>query len=149
VTAIGPSGSPVTIHQLPAHVYSDAIGLWERTGLTRPWNDPDADLHRAMTGTASTVLAAIEHDELLATAMVGHDGHRGWVYYLAVTPAEQGRGLGRRLMQACEEWVQARDIPKIQLMVRADNAPVAAFYERLGYADAQVVVLGRRLHVLP
>ena len=150
MTANEPSGSPGTIRKLPEHLHSDAIGLWERTGLTRPWNDPAADLHRALTGTASTVLAAVEHDELLATAMVGHDGHRGWVYYLAVTPAQQGRGLGRRLMQACEQWVQARGIPKIQLMVRADNAPVTAFYERLGYADAHVVVLGRRLdRVLP
>ena len=98
-----------------------------------------------MTGSTSTVLAAVEHDELLATAMVGHDGHRGWVYYLAVTPAEQGRGLGRRVLQACEQWVHARGIPKIQLMVRADNAPVADFYQRLGYAEAHVVVLGRRL----
>ncbi len=77
--------------------------------------------------------------------MVGHDGHRGWVYYLAVTPAEQRRGLGRRLMQGCEEWVRARDIPKLQLMVRTDNTPAAAFYQRLGYAVAEVTVLGRRL----
>ena len=118
-----PSSSPGTIHQLPEHLYSDAIGLWERTGLSRPWNDPDADLHRALTGTTSTVLAAVEHEELLATAMVGHDGHRGCVYYLAVTPAAQGRGLGRRLMHACEQWIQARGIPKIQLMLRAENAP--------------------------
>ena len=48
-------------------------------------------------------------------------------------------------MQACEEWVRACGIPKLQLMVRADNAPVVAYYDRLGYADAQVVVLGRRL----
>ncbi len=145
VTAVNPSGSPVMIRRLPEHLYSDAVALWQQTGLTRPWNDPTADLRLAMTGSASTVLAAIERDALLATAMVGHDGHRGWVYYLAVTPAQQGRGLGRRMVQACEEWVRARGVPKIQLMVRTDNAPVAAFYERLGYADAQVVVLGRRL----
>jgi ribosomal protein S18 acetylase RimI-like enzyme len=145
VTAVNPSGSSRTIQQLPECLYDDAVALWQQTGLTRPWNDPSADLHRAMTGSASTVLAAVEHDDLLATAMVGHDGHRGWVYYLAVTPAEQGRGLGRRLMQACEQWVQARGVPKLQLMVRPDNTSVAAFYERLGYADAQVVVLGRRL----
>ena len=134
-----------TIQPLPEHLYGEAVALWQQTGLTRPWNDPAADLHRAMTGSASTVLAVVEHDELLATAMVGHDGHRGWVYYLAVMPAEQGRGFGRRLMQACEEWVRACGICKLQLMVRADNAPVVAFYDRLGYADAQVVVLGRRL----
>ncbi len=97
-------------------------------------------------GTGSTVLAAVDQGALLATAMVGHDGHRGWVYYLAVTPTGQGQGLGRRMMQACERWVQASGVPKLQLMVRADNAVVLAFYRRLGYVDDQVTVLGRRLH---
>jgi len=69
------------------------------------------------------VLAAVGQDALLGTAMVGHDGHRGWVYYLAVAPREQRRGLGRRLMQACEQWVHARGIPKLQLMVRATTPP--------------------------
>ena len=135
----------ITVEPLPEHLYEDAIALWELAGLTRPWNDPAADLHRAMTGSGSTVLAVLEDDRLLATAMVGQDGHRGWVYYLAVSPVEQRRGLGRRLMLACEAWARLRGIPKLQLMVRADNAPAAAFYQRLGYADAQVVVLGRRL----
>ena len=135
----------ISVEPLPEHLYGAAVALWHDAGLTRPWNDPATDLHRAMTGTASTVLAALEDDALLATAMVGHDGHRGWVYYLAVTPVERRRGLGRRLVLACEEWARARGVPKLQLMVRADNAPAAVFYERLGYADAQVVVLGRRL----
>ena len=133
------------VQPLPEHLYGAAVTLWQQTGLTRPWNDPVDDLHRAMTGTASTVLAVVEHDALLATAMVGHDGHRGWMYYLAVTPAQRGRGLGRRLVQASETWVRARGIPKLQLMVRTDNASVTAFYTRLGYTDAGVVVLGRRL----
>jgi ribosomal protein S18 acetylase RimI-like enzyme len=79
------------------------------------------------------------------TAMVGHDGHRGWVYYLAVDPAHQGCGLGRALMTACEEWVRHRGIPKIQLMVRRTNPHVVAFYETLGYVEAEIVVLGRFL----
>lgn len=135
----------MTIRPLPEHLYDDAVALWRQTGLTRPWNDPTADLHRAVEGSASTVLAAVEQGVLRGTAMVGHDGHRGWLYYLAVAPAEQGRGLGRRLVGACEQWVRDRGVPKLQLMVRADNAHAVAFYERLGYADAGVTVLGRRL----
>jgi ribosomal protein S18 acetylase RimI-like enzyme len=77
--------------------------------------------------------------------MVGHDGHRGWVYYLAVDTAARGCGLGRQMMEACECWVQSQGIPKIQLMVRTTNKAVVGFYEHLGYADANVVVLGRRL----
>lgn len=134
------------IEPLPEALYGAATELWHDSGLTRPWNDPEADLRRAVSGSTSAVLAAIGDDGcLLATAMVGHDGHRGWVYYLAVDSAARGRGLGRRMMEACETWVQSRGIPKIQLMVRATNRSAVGFYERLGYSDADVMVLGRRL----
>jgi ribosomal protein S18 acetylase RimI-like enzyme len=138
--------SAVRIEPLPERLYDAAIRLWQDSGLTRPWNDPEADLRRAAGGGSSCVLAAIGDDDgLLATAMVGHDGHRGWVYYLAVGAAQRGRGLGRQMMQACEDWVRSRGIPKIQLMVRATNRGTIGFYEHLGYADSDVVVLGRRL----
>lgn len=131
---------------LPEACYGAAVRLWHDAGLTRPWNDPEADLRRAVSGSASDVLAAIGDDgRLMATAMVGHDGHRGWVYYLAVDAAAQGRGLGKQMMAACEEWVRSRDIPKIQLMIRAANRSVLGFYEHLGYVEAETVVLGRRL----
>lgn len=77
--------------------------------------------------------------------MVGHDGHRGWVYYLAVHPVRQRQGIGRALMHASEQWVRDRGIPKIQLMVRDTNPAAAAFYAALGYEDAKVTVLGRFL----
>jgi ribosomal protein S18 acetylase RimI-like enzyme len=131
---------------LPQALHADAVALWRASGLTRPWNDPDADLQRALQGPDSTVLACVEAGAgLLATAMVGHDGHRGWVYYLAVAPEARGRGLARRMMEACEAWVAERGIKKIQLMVRSDNPEVAGFYEHLGYERSDVVVLGRRL----
>jgi ribosomal protein S18 acetylase RimI-like enzyme len=77
--------------------------------------------------------------------MVGHDGHRGWVYYLAVADAARGEGLGRELMVAAEAWLVERDIPKIQFMVRNDNTAVLEFYDHLGYATQDCLVLGRRL----
>lgn len=83
----------VKITELPAHLSADAVALWSECGLTRPWNDPDEDLRRAMRGGDSTVLACLRQGQLLATAMVGHDGHRAWVYYLAVREAERKHGL--------------------------------------------------------
>lgn len=130
---------------LPSGLAQAAVCLWRECDLTRPWNDPDADLSRALRGSSSTVLAAVADGELRGTVMVGHDGHRGWVYYLAVRPDQRGKGLGRELMVAAEAWLLDRGVPKLQLMVRADNAAVVAFYERLGYADQEVVVLGRFL----
>ncbi|HUR50699.1 MAG TPA: GNAT family acetyltransferase [Mycobacteriales bacterium] len=134
------------IADLPAHLGDAAVVLWQECGLTRPWNDPQADLTRALAGTSSTVLADVtEAGTLKGTAMVGHDGHRAWVYYLAVAPEARGTGLGRALMTACEEWAAARGMPKLMLMVRSDNAAVVAFYERLGYLVEETAVMGRRL----
>lgn len=130
---------------LPEALRPRAVALWAAGGLTRPWNDPDADLARALAGPSSTVLAALADEVLLGTVMVGHDGHRGWVYYLAVDPERRGAGTGRALMAAAEAWLAERGIPKVQLMVRGDNAGVVGWYESLGYADQGVVVLGRFL----
>ena len=135
-------GRPV---ELPASLREEAVALWEECGLTRPWNDPRADLDRALAGESSTVLAVLSEGRLLGTAMVGHDGHRGWVYYLAVAPAARGSGLGRELMAAAEEWVAARGIPKLMLMVRLSNTAVLGLYEQLGYVVEDTAVLGRRL----
>ncbi len=110
-----------------------ALELWLQVGLTRAWNDPRDDLSRALVGPSSTVLGGIEDHTLIATAMVGHDGHRGWVYYLAVHPDMEGRGHGRAMMNACEAWLAARHVPKLNIMVRADNAAAIGFYEAVGY----------------
>jgi ribosomal protein S18 acetylase RimI-like enzyme len=135
----------VSVAPLPDHLHGEAVALWEACGLTRPWNDAAADLRRALQGPASTVLASVHDGQLVGTAMVGHDGHRGWLYYLAVREDARGCGLGRALVAACETWTAGHGIPKLQLMVRTGNGPVVAFYERLGYATGDVVVLGRRL----
>lgn len=121
------------------------VALWEACGLTRPWNDPRADIALALATPASDILVIREGADVVASAMVGFDGHRGWVYYLAVAPTARGKGLGREIMHACEVWLRARGSPKIQFMVRQDNAPALGFYERLGYDVQGVVTLGRRL----
>ncbi len=124
---------------------AEAIALWHDSGLTRPWNDPQADLHRAMNSPCATVLAAFARSVLIGTAMVGYDGHRGWVYYLAVRADRQRAGVGRDLMRASERWLIERDVPKINLMLRTANVDVLTFYESLGYEDGEVVVLGKFL----
>jgi ribosomal protein S18 acetylase RimI-like enzyme len=123
----------------------DAAELWRAVDLTRPWNDPLDDLRRALAGPTSTVLAGTEDGTLLATAMVGHDGHRGWVYYLAVRESEQRRGLGGAMMRACEAWLAERGVPKLNIMVRGDNAAARSFYERIGYGLDDVATMSRRL----
>lgn len=133
------------IRPLPPAQLEEAIELWRQTGLTRPWNDPHDDARRALAGPASTILAGFDGETLLATAMVGHDGHRGWVYYVAVAPTAQGRGHGREMMQACEAWLVSRRVPKLNLMVRGDNPRARRFYRGLDYEPDDVIVLSRRL----
>jgi ribosomal protein S18 acetylase RimI-like enzyme len=133
------------IGPLPPAQFDAAIQLWHDAGLTRPWNDPSQDLRRAIADPASNVLAGIEAETLLATAMVGDDGHRGWVYYLAVQPDARGRGHGHAMMQACEAWLVERGVPKLNVMVRDDNPTARGFYTSLGYKPSDVVVLSRTL----
>lgn len=121
------------------------IDLWERCGSTRPWNPPHRDFDAALAGASSTVLIAREGDAVVGSVMVGFDGHRGWVYYLAVAPEKRLAGLGRALMAAAERWLRARHAPKLQLMVRDGNDDALDFYRALGFADQPVAVLGRFL----
>ena len=109
------------------------VDLWQRCCLTRPWNDPHADIALARRSTDTAVLVGHVNETVAATVMVGFDGHRGWVYYLAVEPALHGGGRGREMMTAAETWLRARDVPKLMLMVRETNTAVAGFYASLGY----------------
>lgn len=77
--------------------------------------------------------------------MTGHDGHRGWVYYLAVAAEAQHKGVAHRLMAAAEAWCAAAGVSRLNLMVRAGNAGVIGFYDRLGYRQSDVVVLQKDL----
>lgn len=121
------------------------VALWHACGLTRPWNDPAADFALALRTQAATVLVARDRAEVAGSVMVGFDGHRGWIYYLAVDPAQRRGGLGRALMAAAEAWLKARGCPKIQLMVREDNDAALGFYQALGMERQAVVTLGRFL----
>ena len=133
------------IRELKAADRDAATGLWQDAGLTRPWNEPTSDFDRALSGTTSAVLGALDAGELAATVMVGHDGHRGWAYYLAVKPGNRRSGLGRRMMQEAERWLRERGAVKLNLMVRDSNSAALGFYQHLGYEDSRVTVLARWL----
>jgi ribosomal protein S18 acetylase RimI-like enzyme len=121
------------------------IALWSDCGLTRPWNDPMKDIAFARGKPNSDVLVGEAGRRLVASAMVGHDGHRGMLYYLAVHPAEQGRGYGKAMVEAAERWLEDRGVWKINLLVRTENAKVRAFYESLGYEISDVFCMARRI----
>ena len=121
------------------------VALWDRCGLTRPWNDPRKDIARKLAVQADLFLIATCGGDVIATVMAGYDGHRGWINYLAVDPARRRAGLGRRLMNEAEARLRDLGCPKINLQVRGDNRDAIAFYERLGFAADDTVSLGKRL----
>ena len=125
---------------------SDAVvRLWRECGLTRPWNDPYRDIARKREVQPDLFLVLEEQRELIGTAMIGFDGHRGWVYYLAVAESRRAQGYGRALMAEAERRLVELGCPKIMLMVRADNSEVIDLYEHLGYGLESTVVMGKRL----
>lgn len=121
-----------------------AVALWKAAGLTRPWNDPRADFDLALKIPTSAILLASDGEHLLGSVMVGFDGHRGWVYYLATAPDRRRQGIGQQLMLAAEDWLKALGSPKIQLMVRGDNHIARGFYDAIGYELQDVVTLAKR-----
>jgi ribosomal protein S18 acetylase RimI-like enzyme len=135
----------LTISPIEDNDRTEVIRLWRRAGLVREWNDPSGDIALARKERNSTILLGRHEGALVASVLVGHDGHRGWVYYVSVDPDHRSKGYGRDIMTAAENWLRARGIAKLQLMIRGDNAKVHAFYESLGYYDQKRVTFAKWL----
>lgn len=132
------------------------IAIWQACDLTRPWNNPRADIARKLAVQpelffigchAKTPIATP-----IATAMFGYDGHRGWLYYFAVLPEYQNKGYGRALLAHGEAALTAMGCPKINLQIRDTTTnttgitdTVTAFYEKSGYRADAVLSYGKRL----
>ena len=121
------------------------IELWRRCGLVRPANDPARDIARKLAHSPELFLVGTIDGELVATAMAGYDGHRGWINYLAVTPNRQNEGLGTRIMALAERSLGELGCPKINLQLRTTNAHVREFYGKIGFLEDDVISLGKRL----
>ena len=140
--------APVSAMQIRPFLDSDeaaVIALWEAAGLTRSWNDPRKDIERKRGVQREWFLVGETAGAVMAAVMIGYDGHRGWINYLAVAPAHQRHGHARALMREAERLLGDAGCPKINLQVRTTNAQVIAFYERIGYKQDDVVSFGRRL----
>jgi ribosomal protein S18 acetylase RimI-like enzyme len=136
---------PQTIRPFAEADTEAVVGLWRECGLTRPWNDPYKDIARKLQVQRELFLVGEADGAIVSSVMAGYEGHRGWVYYLAVAPSHRQRGFARELMQHVEAALLARGCPKISLLVRSTNTAVLDFYARIGYAQDPAVPLGKRL----
>ncbi len=121
------------------------VALWHECDLVRPWNDPIKDIGRKLRIQRELFLVGFRNGRLVATVMAGYEGHRGWINYLAVAPNSRKRGFGRLLMDEAEARLREMGCPKINLHVRRSNAEAARFYRSMGYAEDDVLSMGKRL----
>lgn len=137
---------PLTIRSAEAEDEAGVIALWRACDLVASYNDPAADFRFAMAGACSGVLIAVDEiGRISGSVMVGHDGHRGWLYYVAAAPHARGSGIGRQMVQAAEHWLCRRGVVKAQLLVRETNSKVVSFYEHLGFETAPRTVMAKWL----
>ncbi|GMQ90645.1 MAG: GNAT family acetyltransferase [Gammaproteobacteria bacterium] len=130
--------------------FAAVLTLWEACDLVRAWNPPAGDIALCRNTASSELFVGVRAsrtiaETLIATVMTGSDGHRGWLYYLAVDPASRGEGLARAMVGHAEDWLAGHGIRKVELMIRDDNIAVRDFYARIGYQPEARVVMSRWL----
>lgn len=122
------------------------VELWREVFPNAPtWNVPEADIARKLKVQRELFLVATIGSEIVGTVMGGYDGHRGWVYYVVVSPRHRRQGIGTALMKRVEEGLTRLGCPKINLQVRVSNEEVVRFYTSLGYEVEERVSMGKRL----
>ena len=123
----------------------EITNIWEECNLTRPWNNPSDDIKNAILTSTSTILLLCDESRIIGTVMVGYDGHRGWIYYLAVAKEFQKMGLGKKLVLESESWLKSNNVPKVNLMIRSSNGEVKQFYESCDYKISDVITMEKWL----
>jgi ribosomal protein S18 acetylase RimI-like enzyme len=124
---------------------ADVISLWQECELVVPWNNPLSDIARKTADSPQLFFIGRLDGKLVASCMAGYDGHRGWVYFLAVRKLHRRKGLAARLMSHVEKKLIELGCPKLELMVRNSNSNVISFYRSIGFDRDPVTLLSKRL----
>ena len=121
------------------------IFIWEQCGLVRSWNNPNLDIQRKLSFQKDLFFIGELDNEIIATAMFGYDGHRGWLNYFAVIPKYQKKGFGGKLLNFGETILTEKGCPKLNIQIRTENIEAMNFYKRVGYTEDAAVSFGKRL----
>ncbi len=122
------------------------IALWNKAGLLKPYHLPEEEFRSAVTGLTSAIFIAKENNAIIGTVLAGFEGHRGWIYRLAVDPDYRERGIGAQLMTHAERWIKTEfNPPHMMLLVREENSGVMDFYKKRGYAASKTTLLWKDL----
>ena len=139
------SSSNLAIRQFVSNDTNRVIFIWEQCDLVRNWNNPNFDIQRKLNFQKELFFVGLLNDEIIATAMFGYDGHRGWLNYFAVLPNFQKRGFGKQLMTFGEMVLIEKGCPKLNLQIRNDTTKAINFYQNVGYKEDAAVSFGKRL----
>jgi ribosomal protein S18 acetylase RimI-like enzyme len=122
------------------------IALWKQVfAYPEPRNDPATSIRRKLAAQRNLFFVAIADGKVVGTVMGGYDGHRGWIYSLAVDPAHQRQKVGTTLVRHVEKALAEHGAPKINLQVLSTNAGAIQFYRRLGYCIEERISMGKVL----
>ena len=124
---------------------TQVIDLWKKCNLIKSWNDPNKDIDRKLKVNDNLFLIVEFNKVIIGSAMIGYDGHRGSLYYLAVDPKHQGKGVGKMLMKEIEKRLIEVGCPKINVFIRNSNIEVKEFYQSIDYEEQNCLVYGKRL----
>lgn len=121
------------------------VDLWKKCGLIVPQNDPVQDIRKKIDFQPDLFFVALLNDNVIGSIMVGYEGHRGWLNYLAVLPEHQNHGYGRKMVEKAVYELEKLDCGKINLQVRRSNVSAVEFYRHLGFKEDDVTSMGKRL----
>ena len=124
---------------------SEVVDLWKLCNLIVPKNDPVVDIHEKMNFQPNLFLVGITKDTLIGSIMIGYEGHRGWINYLAIHPKYRMRGFGAMLMDHATTLLKSMGCKKINVQIRNSNISVIEFYKKCGFSDDDVVGYGKRI----
>jgi len=140
----------LSIRRFDARDTPAVIALWQQAfpeyrDATKPQRNPHLSIANKLATQPELFFVAVLEERVVGTVMGGYDGHRGWLYSLAVDESWRRHGIGTRLVAHVEEALTALGCPKLNLQVLSAKSDVRAFYEALGYRADEVVSLGKRL----
>ncbi len=136
----------LTIRTATSEDESPVTALWRACNLVASYNDPSRDFRFARAKEGSDILVGLNGEQaIVGSVMVGHDGHRGWIYYVASDPMHRDQGIGRSMVEAAEQWLKSKGVAKVMLLVRETNTHVVDFYKHLGFDAIPRVIMQKWL----
>jgi ribosomal protein S18 acetylase RimI-like enzyme len=133
----------LTVRRFAIEDTDAVLAVWEATGLLRANPNPRTDIQKKLRHSPDSFFVGLYGGVIAATVMAGYDGHRGWVYRLAVLPDCQRRGIGTAMVEHAESWLRDQGCPRMKLQVDPDRAGVVEFYRKLGFERQELVSMAK------